>query len=58
MKQKLYTLPAFVTIKEKQYHESAILLLDLINIICYNFEAENNKVLAAIQTQKKSMSWR
>ena len=58
MKQKLETLPAFVPIKEKQDHESAILLLDLIKSTCYNFEAEKNKVLAAIQTQKKAMSWR
>ena len=48
----------FAPIKEKQDHESAILLLDLIKSICYNFEAENNKVLADIQSQKKAMSWR
>ena len=32
--------------------------MELIKRICYNFEAENNKVLAYIQTQKKAMSWR
>ena len=52
------TLPAFVPIKEKQDHESSILLLDLIKSICYNFEGENNKVLADIQTKKKAVSWR
>ena len=48
IKQKLETFPSFVPIKEKQYQRSAILLLELINITCYNFEALNNKVLAAI----------
>ena len=56
MKQKLDTFPAFAPIKEKQDHGSAILLLGLIKSICYNFEAEKNKVLAAIQNQKKAMS--
>ena len=32
--------------------------MELIKRICYNFEAENNKVLAYIQTQKKAMSCR
>ena len=48
MKQKLETFPAFAQIKEKQDHESAILILELIKSICYNFESENNKVLSAI----------
>ena len=29
--------------------------MEFINIICYNFESDKNKVLEAIQTQKKAM---
>ena len=57
MKNKLDTFPAFLLIKDKYYHESVILLLDLIKSICYNFESYKNNVLAAIQTQKKVMRW-
>ena len=58
MKQKLETLPAFSPIKEKQDYKSTILLLNIINSIYCNFESEKNKVLVAIQTQKKIISWR
>ena len=58
MKQKPETFPTFASIKEKHDHESSILILDLIKSICYNFEGENNKVLADIQTKKKAVSWR
>ena len=58
MKQRLETFPAFASIKEKDDHKSYILLLDTIKRICCNFEAEKNKVLEAIQTQKKTMRWR
>ena len=34
MKQKLETSPAFTPIKEKQDHESAILILEIIKSIC------------------------
>ena len=58
IKQKLYTLPAFAPIKDKQDHESAILILEIIKSICYNFEVEKKKVLAVIQTYTKATSWR
>ena len=32
--------------------------MDIIKSICYNFEADKNEVLTAIQTQKKATSWR
>ena len=32
--------------------------MELIKIICYNFEAEKNKELADIKTKKKAMIWR
>ena len=57
MKQKLETFPVFSPTKEKRDHKSAILLLEIIKIICYNFEAYNNKVLISIQTHKKDMIW-
>ena len=46
--QKLETFPEFAPIKEKQHQELYILILELINSTCYNFEVEKNKVLAAI----------
>ena len=44
--------------QEKQYHESLILILDIIKSTCYNFEAEKNKVLEEILNHKKAMKWR
>ena len=32
-------------------------MLDLINTICYNFEAYKNKFLTAVQNQKYAMIW-
>ena len=57
-KQKLETFLVFAQIKEKQDHNLDIMILEIIRRICYNFEAKKNKVLAAIQTQKKTMSLR
>ena len=56
--KKLETFPEFAPINKKHNNESAILLLEIIKSICCNFVAEKNKVLAAIQIQKKAMSWR
>ena len=58
MKHKLETFPEFSPIKDKQDHESAILILEIIKSICYNFEVEKKKVLAVIQTYTKATSWR
>ena len=37
MKQKLDTFPVFYPIKDKQYHNFFILVLDLIKTTCYTF---------------------
>ena len=58
IKHRLEKLPVFVPIKEKQYHESAILFLDLIKRICYIIESEKNKVLTFIKNHNKAMIWK
>ena len=55
MKQKLGIFPKFAPIREKQDHKLAIPILEIIKSICYNFEAKKNKLLEAIQNQKKAM---